>query len=88
MLFADMCLPVKSCFYLFTLGPDCISISQCDSSEQAPPYSHFINQDTVTCQDLNPDIFSGPPNVNLRDLQVSLKNFNNISSRKSFKKGT
>lgn len=69
---ADCPLNKSMSFYLCALGPDCQTISHCDSSELYAAYSFHISERLVSSSELNYDLFTGNHGAFLSQLQVSL----------------
>ena len=57
-------------FYLCALGPDCQTISHCDSSELYAAYAFLITEHFVKNSGLSYDVFTDNHSAFLKQLQV------------------
>ncbi|XP_074663000.1 lysosomal-trafficking regulator-like [Tubulanus polymorphus] len=70
MLFKD-CIPKETLFHLYSLGPECSTISQCDSASLKAIYKHFINQDLLLQSGLSFDVLTGNHSIALQHMRES-----------------
>ncbi|XP_023931174.1 lysosomal-trafficking regulator-like, partial [Lingula anatina] len=59
-------------FHLFGLGPDCCSVSQCDSSEQEAIYMYHINPQSLDTAGINQEVLIGNRSEDLQPLRENL----------------
>ncbi|KAL5007985.1 hypothetical protein ScPMuIL_013566 [Solemya velum] len=65
-------LEKEDCFHLYTLGPDCESISKCDCSEQKTNYAPCVTKQMVVHLKKQHDVIVGMRSVDLSNLRASL----------------
>ena len=59
-------------FHLYALGPDCVTLSECDSTDMTAEYTHHISEDVVLHSGLSHDVFTGNHSIYLHHLRVSV----------------
>lgn len=57
-------------FHLFALGPDCLTLGQCDSSELKAEYCHHISEELAQNAGISHDVFTGNHTIYLQHLRV------------------
>ncbi|XP_078001240.1 lysosomal-trafficking regulator-like [Glandiceps talaboti] len=71
MIFAEAVLSAQHAYHLYTLGPDCSTLSRCVSSKQLANYEMSISKDVLDAG-LSVDMLTGVTDMDIKPLRESM----------------